>query len=369
MKWHKINKSSTNIYKGLAIIMIVLHNFMHRFPEPKEMEFEFYDNRFSIFLNSFTQFENIIQILFSYLGHFGVQIFIFISAYGLTKRYLTSELKYGPYIWKRIITIYPPLLIAILFWAIVTSKFEYGMLSPLKHIYWNMDSILLKLSLLSNFSTSERFALVGPWWFISFIFQFYLIFPLLLQFYQRWQNKGLIILSIMAIIFNTAIYGKIEGINFYFTVIGHLPEFCIGIFLAKNDISKLKIPNKLFYFSIVIFILGNTNQMFWHISHISFLIILLFVFNTVIPRINISQLTGKTIIFLGSISMYLFLVNGFLRKPFINWAKEYDFWLLTLTLGLSSFCLSIVIALLLKVSVESLTSLFNRNIRTHSHSK
>lgn len=46
MNWTKLTKQDTQLYKGVAIFMIVYHNFMHSFPSPKENEFTFSRDRF-----------------------------------------------------------------------------------------------------------------------------------------------------------------------------------------------------------------------------------------------------------------------------------------------------------------------------------
>ena len=201
MLWRSLNKADTSVYKGMAILMIVVHNFMHRFPSPREMEFEFVQDGFSIFLESLLQPENLFQAIPSYLGHYGVQIFIFLSAYGLTKKYLHGNLAYWKFLRKRLVTIYPSFILAILLWAFVKAKFHYGVFGLFKYLYWNVESVFLKLTLVSNFIPSESFSLVGPWWFISLIFQFYFVYPFLLMYYEKWSNKGLIILSILSIFF------------------------------------------------------------------------------------------------------------------------------------------------------------------------
>ena len=142
--------------------MIVLHNFMHLFPTPKQLEFKFSDERFPNFINSIFEPENIIQATLSYFGHIGVQIFIFLSAYGLTKSWIANKPKYWRYIQKRFLTIYPSFLLAICVYTIVTTQLEYGILGPLKILYWNIYSILLKISLISYFIPNESLSIVGP---------------------------------------------------------------------------------------------------------------------------------------------------------------------------------------------------------------
>jgi len=361
MKWQALSKTDASMYKGLAILMIVLHNFMHLFPKPKEMEFSFQRDYFLNFLELASQPEDFIQATLSFLGHFGVQIFIFLSAYGLTKRYPTNKFGYWSYMGKRFITIYPSFFLAIALYAVVADQFESGILGPLKHLYWSIDALILKITLLSNFIAGEEFSFVGPWWFISFIFQFYFVFPLLLLLHSRWPKMGLFLISTLSIAFTTAVHGEIVNVNLYFTVIAHLPEFCLGIYLAKHDESGLKIPVVVFFIALVAYILGNLYEVFWYLSHISFLILLLAVFSFIMPIASVNKGSKKMLMFFGAISMPLFLVNGFLRKPFITWAISHDNWLLTIALCFLSLGVSTIMALMLLKTESHLMPLILRN--------
>jgi len=367
MKWKALSKTDANMYKGLAILMIVLHNFMHLFPKPKEMEFGFQYDYFLNFLELASQPENFIQATLSFLGHFGVQVFVFLSAYGLTKRYPTNKFRYWPYMGKRFITIYPSFLLAITLYAVVADQFESGLLGPLKHLYWSFGALILKITLLSNFVAGQEFYFVGPWWFISFIFQFYFIFPLLLHLHSRWPKMGLLLISILSIVFTAAVDGEIANVNLYFTVIAHLPEFCLGIYLAKHDEAGLKIPVVVLLIALVTYILGNIFEAFWYLNHISFLILLLAMFSFIMPIANANKGSRKLLMFFGAISMPLFLVNGFLRKPFITWAISHDNWLLTIALCLLSLGVSTVMALMLLKTENYLMPLILRNKINKTH--
>ena len=46
-------------------------------------------------------------------------------------------------------------------------------LTALQIITENYQSLIYKLTLISNFVSNEVYAINGPWWFISLIIQFY----------------------------------------------------------------------------------------------------------------------------------------------------------------------------------------------------
>ena len=88
MYWKPLNKEQSTLFKAIAILMIATHNFMHKLSVIKENEFSHSPDRFTgLFRALIASPENCAQDLLSFFGHFGVQIFIFLSAYGLVKKY------------------------------------------------------------------------------------------------------------------------------------------------------------------------------------------------------------------------------------------------------------------------------------------
>ena len=151
MQWNSINKSDTLIYKGMAILMIATHNFMATFLEPRNNEFSFKREYFDDFVHLvFSDPGNIIRWIFSYLGHFGVQVFIFLSAYGLTKKYLYTPINYKHFLAQRISKLYPSFLLALMTWFVL-RLFWYIWNDSLSTADFMIDAVILKLTLLSNF--------------------------------------------------------------------------------------------------------------------------------------------------------------------------------------------------------------------------
>ena len=85
-----LNRTECNILRGIAIAGIVLHNYCHWLrPIVKENEYQFNQHNVDWFNNimahSFTELT--FFHLLSFFGHYGVPIFLFLSAYGLVMKY------------------------------------------------------------------------------------------------------------------------------------------------------------------------------------------------------------------------------------------------------------------------------------------
>ncbi|PKH01064.1 acyltransferase [Psychromonas sp. MB-3u-54] len=351
MIWNGITKVETNIFKGLAILMIAIHNFMHRFPTPKENEMKFMpENVYNLFDILLTEPAGIIRALFSYFGHFGVQVFIFLSAYGLMKKYAKNEsdFLYVKFIFDRLEKIYPMFLLAIVSY--------FGFMFSINVIYNGMGfaewfipiskSFFFKFSLLYNFYPGTGFSLVGPWWFLSFIFQFYLVFPFILAMFKRFGNVFLIYISLSCLIISLLTKGYLySDVSVFFTPIGHMPVLCLGIYLAQDK--PVKLSNWLFIVSIVAFVIGNFNEYAFLLSHFFFCVLLLCIFSFLTKKIKEGGLSYKICMFFGTISMPLFLVNGFLRKPWESMAHEINNELITIALCLLFLMISSIYSVFL----------------------
>ena len=266
IKIKSITKDDTLIYKAIGIILIALHNY-YRWVEPITGENEFYSS--SSFINNSFQtisgnFLEFINVFFNFLGHYGVQIFIFISAYGLTKGYLNSSVKWGAFVRKRFVKLYPTLLLAA-FAMILFNATAHGNMPNKK----TLVDIGIQLSLLSTIIPNKALVAVGPWWFYSMIFQFYLIFPLLLKVFRKYKSTGLLLIAmvgyLMVIFLNPVLLNN--KINILQTVFGHLPEFCLGIWFASKK--EIKINIWIYIFAILIFSLGNYFKIAWYFSHLA----------------------------------------------------------------------------------------------------
>jgi len=108
-----LDLKDTVVLRGLGILAIVLHNLYHSIPKAVlEMEFGFDRERFPRFLATVGDPRQTFQTLFSYFGHFGVQVFIFLSAYGLALKYWQTP-SWSGFVWSRIRKIYPMWFLAL----------------------------------------------------------------------------------------------------------------------------------------------------------------------------------------------------------------------------------------------------------------
>ena len=351
------SKEQTAILKGIGILLIVLHNFFHNLtPVIGENEFSFSDEIFWNFYQTLLASpENVLKAVFSYFGHYGVQVFIFLSSYGLSRKYHQKQLVIRPFLASRVNKIYCSFLLCVAVY-ILLGLVKAHLMPGEKVLYW--DSLLWKVLLVSNFIPGQALMPVGPWWFMPFIFQLYALYPWLLSRYQKHDYKFLILVSLTAILVESQINSYLisRHLNLNHTVFGYLPLVCLGIFFAAQD--KIKIPVLYGVIALLLFVLGNFNSYAWILGNIALTIVALAASSTLFRFLLRYTYTARLLVFFGAISFHLFMVNGFLRTPFHYVAESYHRWWIDDLAALASLLFSTLFAYCLSRLDDKLRAVF-----------
>lgn len=325
----EISKQQTDLLKGIGILFIVLHNYFHWVsPSPGENEFIF-NARFTnnLLANVSSSYTSFINVVFSFFGHYGVQLFIFISGYGLAKSFTKKKPGFMLFIRQRVARIYPAFLIGIgllILYNLVASGY-------IPTSTWWLQ-IAVKLGMVHTLLPRQALSIVGPWWFYGLIVQLYVLFIPLYYVIKKWHWKGFLALSGVAYLCIFLLYDWLLGYDVFImaNAPGHIPEFTLGILLAlyPKSISK---HWALILLAVVLFVVGN---FYFAVFPFTFLAITYLLVLFVLKLFKHTAVGTKFIIFYGGLSMFLFAVHGFFRKPFfVNTAESYNDPLITLALG------------------------------------
>ena len=151
-----------------------------------------------------------------------------------------------------------------------------------------------------------------------------------------------ILLSIAFVTFT-----DIKGFSIYYTFVGQLPVFALGIYFAARP--EIKIHAVIILLSLIIFAAGSFYQGFWFFSFMAVAILLLAGMTALIPLISRFPKLDSFISFTGSISLFLFVIHGALRVPFVRIAERYPNPLLEIGLAIAFLALSYAMALLVRI--------------------
>ena len=316
-------KRDTNIIKGFAILCIVFHNYFHWLaPSPGENEFNFspahVGNLFQLLGQQPGEFVN---ILFSYFGHYGVQLFVMISGFGLTLSMLRREQGWGEFVINRLKKLYPLLLtgvvVCLLGCLVMNGRlFNQGEWREIGYKFLFIHTLIPNSGLSIN----------GPWWFFGLIFQLYLLFPLLFRCIKKWRWKAFLVVLAVS-------YGLIflfrEYINLHHGAIlmqnapGHLPEFCFGMMLAFNK--DKQIHWLWLVLALAVFIGGNFTSILYPFTFLALCVIAVFATQAWKAKSGrwkkVFRFPFSVLHYFGGISMTLFIVHGYFRTPVLKWAN------------------------------------------------
>jgi len=342
-----ISKVDTNLLKGIGILMIVIHNFLHNVnPLIGENEFSFSLHITQKYLDAVAIFpQEFLRANFSFFGHYGVQLFVFLSAYGLTKAYFNKAIKYHGFVRSRFIKVYLTFLLCLAMY-LCFGVLKVVFLSPTEQVFvW--DAILYKVLLISNFVPGEGITPVGPWWFLPFIMQFYLVFPAMLLIFRKYGVPSLLMMAALGFALEIIFSAPLQdiGLNINYTFLGHMSVFCIGMYFAMHGLKVNKYI--VFLLSLAGFVASMFYQTAWYFSDLTVTLVLLILCLPILQKLKQGGVFYKTLSFYGSISFPLFLVNGFLRSPFLNFADRYETWFAYVIAAFVSLAFSTFVALIL----------------------
>jgi peptidoglycan/LPS O-acetylase OafA/YrhL len=310
-----LDLKDTTILKGLAITAIVFHNFFHIVSPVHQNEFTFDPARFWVFVQQVSNPATTIQALFAFFGHFGVQVFIFLSAYGLAKSHWEDENSWASFMWSRVKKFYPMFGMALLFWMLLVILTNP---QPVQILRENALELGLMLAGISTIFPGQGLPVVGPWWFIPFILQFYAIWPLLRKLTKKFGWQGLVLLSIACFVltyFANPILMAHWDINLNMSPLGRMRVLCLGIIAARFPIRFNR------YWAIpaaAVVILGSEYRPVSYLTSLAVTVFSLWLYVALRPALRNIRVLEE----IGVYSLAIFLLNGIVRVPFIYFAHS-----------------------------------------------
>ena len=352
----EISRDESTIMKGLAILFIALHNFFHleRFGFLQENETLFDITRshemISYLLDPDVYF---LCNLFSFIGWCGVPLFVFLSGFGLVKKYEKNHkpIESKSYITYNYIKLFHLVLPGALFFIILQVSQGNWL-----RVGFSAFSLTFTNTLFGFFKSIPSAA--PPYWYFSLTFQLYLIYLL----FNRLKNDSLLyvlfIIFLLLYLFLNPIFGIDQKWLRYIRLnsFGWLPVFIIGILFAREPKRWAFLPNTKILLiccviiSLILLFLTNLNYYSWVLM--PFVAVAFFLCAGIL--INKIRILREMIIPLGKISPFIFVghpIALFLLQVFLDYQKIYVFsspWLATFY-GFLYIALFISIALFYKM--------------------
>lgn len=354
IQWSPISKDEGMLLRAFAILAIVFHNYLHLISaSPGENEFSYRPDRVHALIEGLGKNPlDAFRLLATYFGHYGVQVFFFLSGYGLMIKYRDQTPLWFPFQKARWMALYPAILMAALGYII----YESCRLNWHYILHEEGLNLIRQMIGISNFIPDNIYHPIGPWWFIGVILQFYLLFPAILNGVNRYGNKILYAL-IAGSLLSEFLLGPVLSNRFDFninhSIIGNLDVCALGILFARKK--EFRLPLITILIAAGLFIAGNFNASLWITTGVTSVILLLPMLRFLCNLAKKATWLTRYLMFTGQLSMYLFLCNGYLRRPLLGWAQQSPHWWTSIWTSFVFLGIATLWAILLRTLLEKLT--------------
>jgi len=308
--------------RGVAILAIMLHNYTHWLKGiVRENEYTWHQFKFDqLWHYVLNPDEQLPMHLLSFFGHYGVPVFLFLSGYGLIKKYEQSQLpeigfcRFVRYNYLKLFRIF------IVGFAAFTML---DAITPGMHRYaWT--EVVAMLGMFANFFENPSSVVwPGPYWYFSITLQLYILYHLL---FYRWRHWSLVVGAIVVCWACQLFYLNddvmLERIRYNF--IGGVLPFAMGLLLARYEASVIKnweafrsrpmmigwLFSLLACMAIVVFFSSSSHLWLW---------VPAFIVCGTIPLVKLMPAHLLNIlVWLGGISAAIFVTHPIVRKIFVR---------------------------------------------------
>ncbi len=316
----------TALLKGFAILCIVLHNFCHWLPVcALENEYTFHLDRTWALVSFIARGEHVVLNLFSYVGHYGVPLFLFLSGYGLVMKYerkAGTEVGFWRFMWYNARKLWHLLWLGFLLW-VVSDLQQHGW--QWRHTWYH---VVLMFTYLANLLPARDFAVgapwlrelthwlpkhdlfLGPWWFFSLIMQLYAVYRLFI--YRRGKAALLLVTALcMALLLYSVLVRDrhMDILNYLrYNFVGSMLPFAMGVWMARYGMCCGRWQTLV---CLPLFCLCCFNKVAWLLTPFFFTLMCL-------PLTGLKGHVRTALERVGALSSVLFVVHPIVRAYFIH---------------------------------------------------
>lgn len=310
-----ITRSEGMAMKGVGILLIVTHNLAHMLGvtgydcNEYNFEQESADALFSIIAHPSA---NILLQLSTLLGYCGIYIFLFLSAFGLVRKYEQGTVKMPSpraFIWHHYTKLFKLMFFGLLS-AIAVAYLLHSSMLPNKRD-WLAQALMITNWLMPPY----HHVFPGPYWFLGLMVELYIIYRLVLYVPHdgaKWR-KWLIPVAFAAITLAPQIWFRTAGremiyLRYNFFVAGL--SFSAGLLVARyGGIPRMSrwAWGGVMVVSTVAFILMQKSPTTWVLSSLLAAVAIIALVKA------LSGMVLSLIVWVGGISSSLFIVHPVIR--------------------------------------------------------
>ena len=327
-----LTRNECTAMRGIAILAIVLHNYCHFISKiVQENEYQFFVSHNEQLWQVISHPDELLPIhLLSFFGHYGVPVFLFLSGYGLVRKYETSHDSCPPVRFVR----YSYLKLLRMLIVGFSLFICVDMVTPGRFpFHW--DNVLAQLLMYINvLPEPDKTIWPGIYWFFGLMMELYIVYRLL--FYRRssWIAVALIVVCWLLQAFCDPEGETLNRLRY--NCIGGLLPFGLGIIAARVRTLRTGSTTPtdsayapygpilwllVFILSVALVFAMSFNFYTWLLWIPVFIILGTIALVKAMPKWMLSIVT-----WFGNISAAMFVAHPIARKLFITVAWKQDIY-------------------------------------------
>lgn len=331
-----LTRAECNALRGIAILGIFLHNFCHWLnPVVKENEYQYFQHNVDWFAQCAARVNELFPAhVISFFGHYGVPVFLFLSAYGLEMKYGNGQGK-APDGRRVVVSSFVRYHYLKLFKMMIVGFICFTVVDAMTAGSWhyNVAQIVGQLLMINNFyDQPDRNIWPGPFWFFGLMLQLYVVYRLLLYRRHWGWTVGLMAVCTVAQLFMDP---EGENLNYWrYNFMGGMLPFGLGLLFARygNKVMLVNLTFGSFLMSWVVcsfFIVSASGSFYtWVIVPALVCYASVYFIKTVsnLPLPWLRAHIDYVLEWLGNVSAALFVIHPAIRKVFITVSRQGDIY-------------------------------------------
>lgn len=236
MKKELLSLDGSKALRGIAILGIILHNYCHFLGfAVKENEYTFTAAKPAMLWDRIMVLDhNLFIHVLSFFGHYGVPVFLFISGFGLVRKYeqgTVAPVRALPFIGVHYLKLLRLMFLGYIGFAVVSWLHPHGY-----HGYTVGRVVAQMLMYINLLPDPDHIIKPGPYWFFGLMLQLYAVYRLLL--YRRstkWVLALIVLCWTVQAVFTPDVDHGGEILNrIRYNFIGGMLPFGMGIVYARH---------------------------------------------------------------------------------------------------------------------------------------
>ena len=324
-----LTRNECTAMRGIAILAIVLHNYCHFISRiVQENEYQFFTSNNDRLWQVITHPDELLPVyLLSYFGHYGVPVFLFLSGFGLVKKYESEGLTGTG---SREFLCYHYLKLLRLLIVGFSLFICVDMVTPGRFpFHW--DNVIAQLLMYINvLPEPDKNIWPGIYWFFGLMMELYIVYRLL--FYRRnsWFVVALIVICWLLQVFCDPEGETLNRLRYNF--IGGVLPFGLGIIASRiptvgtfcSQGGNISFPRWEYFIAFLLSSALVVAMCFWYHSWLWIPIFIILGCIAIVKAMTKWMLSIVT--WVGSISAAMFVAHPIARKLFITVAWKQDIY-------------------------------------------